>query len=212
MTEIAIPIGERPLAATLHQPSHASGIVVFVHGSGVDRHDARDRRVAETLGEAGFVTLQPELLDALQAHDQSNAHDLELHCSRLLRALDWLDRQPWAARLPLGLFGAGIGSGVALLAAAKRPQRTAAVVCRDGRPDTALFHAPSVRAATLMLVDEDGWPYRQVYDALPDPKELIVVPSESHAFCEPAAIGSIAQHARRWFSRYLINRPGGDPH
>jgi putative phosphoribosyl transferase len=64
MTEIALPIAEPPLAATLQKPDHASGIVVFVHGSGVDHHDARDHRVAETLGEAGFATLQPELLDA----------------------------------------------------------------------------------------------------------------------------------------------------
>lgn len=148
----------------------------------------RDRWVAETLAEAGFTTLQPELLDARQSCDPCNALDVELHGSRLLHALDWLDQQPWAASLPVGLFGAGIGSGVALLAAAKRPQRTAAVVCRDGRPDTALFHAASVTAATLMLVEEDGWPYRQVYDALPVPKETVVIPSERHTE-NPGAIG-----------------------
>lgn len=203
MTEIAIPVAERALGATLHQPANPAGVVVFVHGTGVDRHDARDLRVAEALGEAGFATLQPDLLNRRQACDPCNALDLELHCSRLLPALEWLDRQPWAARLPVGLFGAGIGSGVVLLAAAARPQRTAAVVCRDGRPDTALFRVPLVVAPTLLLVDEDAWPYRQVYEALPGPKELVVVQTGSPAFGEPAAIGAVAQHARRWFARYL---------
>ena len=202
MTEIAIPVDERELAATLHRPGRANGVVVFVHGSGVDRHDERELRIAEGLGEAGFATLQPELLDARQACDPCNALDLELQCACLLPALEWLDRQPWAARLPVGLFGAGIGAGVVLLAAAARPQRTAAVVCRDGRPDTALFRVPSVVAPTLLLVDTDGWPYRDVYEALPGPKELVVVPSRE-AFQEPAAIGAVAQHARRWFTRYL---------
>jgi putative phosphoribosyl transferase len=206
MTEIAIPAGGQPLPATLHQPPHPGGVVVFVHGSGVDRHDARDMRLAQGLGEAGFATLQPELLDARQACDPCNALDLELHCSRLLQVLDWLEREPWAAGLPLGLFGAGIGAGVALLAAASRPGRIAAVVCRDGRPDSALFRVPCVTAATLMLVEEDGWPYRPAYEALPGLKELVVVPSGSGAFDEPAAIGAVAQHAQRWFARHLARR------
>lgn len=203
MTEIAIPIAERPLAATLHKSDHPSGVVVFVHGIGVDRHDARDLRMARVLGEAGFATLQPDLLDARQACDPCNALDLELHCGRLMHALDWLERQPWSAGLPLGLFGAGIGSGVALLAAAAAQQRVSAVVCRDGRPDMALFRVPSITAATLLVVEEDGWPYREVYEALPHPRELVVVPSESGTFEEPAAIGAVAQHARRWFTRFL---------
>jgi dienelactone hydrolase len=206
MTEIAIPAGGQPLPATLRQPPRPGGVVVFVHGSGVDRHDARDVRIALALGDAGFATLQPELLDARQACDPCNALDLELHGSRLLQALDWLEREPWAAGLPLGLFGAGIGAGVALLAAASRPKRIAAVVCRDGRPDTALFRASSVTAATLLLVEQDGWPYREVYEALPGPKELLVVPSGSGVFDEAAAIGAVAQHAQRWFSRHLVKR------
>jgi dienelactone hydrolase len=177
MTEIAIPAGGQPLPATLRQPPRPGGVVVFVHGSGVDRHDARDVHIAQAL-----------------------------HGSRLLQALDWLEREPWAAGLPLGLFGAGIGAGVALLAAASRPKRIAAVVCRDGRPDTALFRASSVTAATLLLVEQDGWPYREVYEALPGPKELLVVPSGSGVFDEAAAIGAVAQHAQRWFSRHLVKR------
>jgi dipeptidyl aminopeptidase/acylaminoacyl peptidase len=42
-----------------------------------------------------------------------------------------------------------------------------------------------------------------VYDALAGPKELVVVPSESHAFAEPAAIAQVAREARHWFLRYL---------
>lgn len=203
MSETAIPLGERRLEAALQIPRRPVGIVVFVHGSGVDRHDARDRCVADELARAGFATLQPELLEPRQASERHDAFDIELQCARLLEAVRWLDESAWAKALPLGIFGCGIGSGVALLAAAKRPERPLAVVCRGGRPDSALFWAPQVRAATLLLVEEDGWPYRQVYETLTGEKSLVVVPSESGSFQEPAAIDAVAQHARRWFLRYL---------
>jgi dienelactone hydrolase len=203
MNEIALPVAERPLAARLQRPDAALGLVIFVHGSGVDRHDARDRRVAAELATAGLATLQPELLDAREAREPGKVLDAELHCARLLQALEWVGREAWAAKLPLGLFGSGIGAGAALLAASARPDRIAAVVCRDGRPDIALFRAGLVKAATLMLVEQDGWPYRDVYEALSVPKELVVVPAERPGFAEPAAMQQVAEHARRWFSRYL---------
>lgn len=204
MTDVAIPIAERALPASLERPAEAAGIVVFVHGSGVDRHDARDRHVAQALNRAGLATLQPELLDARQAGERHDAFDIELQCSRLLHTLDWLDRAPWARPLPLGFFAAGIGASVALLAAAKRPERAAAVVCRGGRPDCALFWVPQVKAPTLLVVEEDAWPYRPVYDALTGPKELVVVPSPSHLFDDAQAMASVAEHACRWFARYLV--------
>lgn len=203
MSETAIPLGERKLEAALQIPRRPAGIVVFVHGSGVDRHDPRDRCVAGELARAGFATLQPELLEPQQAAERHDAFDIELQCARLLQAMRWLDESAWAKALPLGIFGCGIGAGVALLAAAKRPERPLAVVCRGGRPDTALFWAPQVRAATLFLVEEDGWPYRQVYEALTASKELVVVPSPSHLFDEPEAIDAVARNACRWFTRYL---------
>lgn len=197
MTEIAIPVDERELAATLHRPAEPAGVVLFVHGTGVDRHDARDLRLAAGLEKVGLAALQPDLLDPRQACDPCNALDVELQCGRLLQALDWLERQPWAAGLPLGLFGGGIGAGVVLLAAASRPERIRALVCRDGRPDSALFRVPAVTAPTLLLVERDDWPYRQVYDALPGPKELVVIPRLGRA------AGAVGRHAQRWFTRYL---------
>ena len=198
MTEIAIPVDERALAATLHQPGTPGAVVLFVHGTGVDRHDPGDLRLAAALGEAGFATLQPDLLDPRQACDPCNALDVDLQCRRLLQALDWLERQPWAAGLRLGLFGAGIGAGVVLFAAASRKERIGALVCRDGRPDTALFRAASVSAPALFLVEQDGWPYREVYDALPEPKEMVVIPRLARAS------GAVGRHAQRWFTRYLL--------
>ena len=203
MNEITIPLPRRALPAVLQTPHRRSGVVAFVHGSGVDRHDERDRNVVARLAEAGLVTLQPELLDGAEASEPHNVFDTELQCARLLETLEWVEREAWAQGLPLGLFAGGIGAGVALLAAAKRPQRVAAVVCRGGRPDCALFWLPQVKAPTLLIVEADGWPYRQAYERLAGTKELVVVPSASGLFREPAAVEAVAKHARHWFSRHL---------
>jgi len=203
MGDISIPLGERRLEAALQVPKQPSGVVVFVHGSGVDRFDVRDRYVARKLRQTGIATLQPELLDAWQAVERHNAFDIELQCARLLEAVRWLDGKRWASGLPLGYFASGIGAGVALMAAAKKPERVAAVICRDGRPDTALFWLPRVKAPTLLIVEGLDRPCLLCYESLGCQKELVVVPTDSHRFDEPAALDAVARQACRWFSRYL---------
>jgi putative phosphoribosyl transferase len=203
MSDISIPLGERRLEAALQVPRQPGGVVVFVHGSGVDRHDVRDRYVARRLRQAGLATLQPELLDPWQTTERHNAFDIALQCSRLLEAVRWLDGNRWARGLPLGVFGSGIGAGVALMAAAKMPGRVAAVICRGGRPDTALFWLPRVKAPTLLMVEGLERPYLLSYENLGCTKELVVVPTESQRFAEPAALDAVGGHACRWFSRYL---------
>lgn len=203
MSDISIPLGERHLEAALQVPRQPGGIAVLVHGSGADRYDERDRYVARRLRQAGFATLQPELLDVWQSAERHDAFDIELQCARLLAAVRWLDGNRWASGLPLGLFGSGIGAGVALMAAAKNPERVAAVVCRGGRPDTALFWLPRVKAPALLMVEALETPYLLSYESLGGKKELVVVPTGSHRFDEPSALEAVGGHACRWFASYL---------
>jgi putative phosphoribosyl transferase len=203
MKELILPIARERLGACLQVPRGPRGTVVFLHGSGVDRHDARDAGVARALARAGFATLQPELLDERQALERHDAFDIDLQCIRLLRLVRWLERERWAAGRPLGFFASGVGAGVALLAAARRPVRAAAIVCRGGRPDTALSSVPLVRAPTLLIAEEDDWPYRSVYEALRGERELRIVPTATGRFDEPAAAQVVAREAERWFVRHL---------
>ena len=84
-------------------------------------------------------------------------------------------------------FVTGIGAGVVLFAAASLKERIGALVCRDGRPDTALFRAASVSAPALFLVEQDGWPYREVYDALVEP-DGTGVPLPNEKFYVPGSL------------------------
>ena len=53
------PLG---LKAILTVPQHASGIVIFAHGSGSGRLSPRNNYVASALQDAGFATLLLDLL------------------------------------------------------------------------------------------------------------------------------------------------------
>lgn len=201
-SDISIPTGGRRIAAQLLLPPQARGAVIFVHGSGVDRHDARNHFVADALRKTGLASVFLDLLEPCEARDRCHVFDLELQCGRLLQAVDWLqDRHRLHA--PLGYFGTGVGAGVALLAAARQPAKVAAVVTRGGRPDTALYALACVRAPTLFIVDEECRWRELAMERLQAEKELAVVPSASHFFDEPRAQKAVAQQALRWFSRYL---------
>jgi pimeloyl-ACP methyl ester carboxylesterase len=208
MRETFIPIGTRRVAACLQRAQQPRATVLFVHGSGVDRHDRRNQFVASHLRRAGFDTVLLDLLEPYEAIEYHNAFDVDLQAARLEAALDRL-RDKRQLHGPLGYFATGVGAGVALLAAAKRPEGIAAIVSRSGRPDTALFWLPKVQAPTLLIVNEPDDCNRRALEQLTVEKELAVVPSASHFFREPEALEAVAQHALRWFRRYLA-RPGVD--
>ena len=106
---------------------------------------ARSERAAT--GTLLFDLLRPE-----EALDRNNVFDIDLLGRRVTDAIEWLDRRPSLAALPLGLFGASTGAAAALVAAAARPERVFAVVSRGGRPDLAGASLARVRAPTLLIV------------------------------------------------------------
>jgi putative phosphoribosyl transferase len=113
------------LEGTLNIPESPQGLVVFVHGSGSSRNSSRNRHVARVLQEGSLATLLFNLLTAQEERvDRVTRHlrfDIDLLASRTTGAIDWVQQQPEARDLPLGLFGASTGAAAALIAAARRP-------------------------------------------------------------------------------------------
>jgi putative phosphoribosyl transferase len=199
--EICIPGACR---AELRMAERPAGIVVLVHGSGSDRHDAGNRYVAATLVRAGLGALLVDLLDDCAARERHDVFDVELQAERLAAVKEWLRTQPATRGLRVGYFGTGIGAGVALMAAARSPRAVSAVVCRGGRPDTALHYLPRLEVPVLFIAagaSKDPWvdaAYRATAGA-----ELVRIAEAGDSFREPHAITAVARHACRWFSRYL---------
>jgi putative phosphoribosyl transferase len=214
--QVSVAAGDAELQGELTVPGQAAGIVAFAHGSGSGRHSPRNRRVAETLNEAGISTL---LLDLLTAREEQRDRltgeyrfDIDLLAVRLVATVDWVRHNPTTARLPLGLFGASTGAAAALVAAAVRPEEIAAVVSRGGRPDLAGPALPAVKAPTLLLVggaDEQVLELnRRALELLQTEKRLVVIPGATHLFEEPGALEEVARLATEWFLDHFLEERG----
>jgi dienelactone hydrolase len=206
-----LPVDDVRLAGDLSVPPAARGLVVFAHGSGSGRFSPRNRAVAEALVDAGLATLLMDLLTPEEeAEDLRTGRlrfDVELLGERVIGSIDWLGSDPDVVQLPIGCFGASTGAAAALIAAAERPQRVAAVVSRGGRPDLAAHALPRVGAPTLLIVggrdDEVIRLNRYAESQLAGESRLVIVPGAGHLFEEAGALEKVSALARDWFLAHL---------
>jgi putative phosphoribosyl transferase len=206
-----IPAGEARLTSDLTVPDDASGIIVFAHGSGSGRGSPRNRAVARMLQESGMATLLLDLLTPGEAAEDAATgrlrFDVELLGSRVAAAVDRLADDPVLGGLPTGCFGASTGAAAALIAAAARPERIAAIVSRGGRPDLAGDALGAVRAPTLLIVGGEDVEVlrlnRRAAEAMRCPVALEIVPGAGHLFEEPGAMERVAALTQGWFEAQL---------
>ena len=209
ITELAhVPSGRVYLEGMLELPEHATGIVVFAHGSGSSRLSPRNNFVARELHAARLGTLLMDLLTSEEDQSYETRFDIDLLTRRLADTTRWLRDQRVAKILPVGLFGASTGAAAALRVAADLPDDVKAVVSRGGRPDLAgNENLARVFAPTLLIVGGEDFQVidlnRAAYRELRGEKELAIVAGATHLFEEPGALANVATLAARWFGRYL---------
>ena len=209
--EIAVNLRDVALEGTLTVPQHATGVVVFAHGSGSSRFSPRNRAVAATLNDAGLTTLLLDLLteeeNEIDAVTRGLRFNIDLLSKRLIGTVDWLGVRREAATLPIGLFGASTGAAAALRAAAARPKCVAAVVSRGGRPDLAGVALPQVEAPTLLIVGGNDQPViemnQEAARLMHCVHRLHIIPGATHLFEEPGKLERVAQLASEWFVKHL---------
>lgn len=208
---ISITAGDINLIGTLGVPRDAEEIILFAHGSGSSRLSPRNRYVARTLRDAGLGTLLLDLLSPAEEQiDEVTRHlrfDIDMLASRLVAAIDWLEREPETSDLEVGLFGASTGGGAALVAAAERSSRVAAVVSRGGRPDLAAQALAEVRSPTLLIVGERDEVVIHLNERaraqMNAEVKIEIIPGATHLFQENGALEKVAALARRWFLGHL---------
>ena len=214
---VRITVDGVALDGDLARPPNSGGMVLFAHGSGSSRHSPRNRQVAEHLQRAGLDTLLMDLLTAeeeqLDLRSRELRFDIGLLARRLVGAVDWLAAR-FGGELRVGLFGASTGAAAALVVAAERPSRVAAVVSRGGRPDLAGPALERMTAPTLLIVGGADPQVltlnRQAAERLAAPHRLEVVAGAGHLFEEPGALEEVARQAAAWFVTHLEPR-SADP-
>ncbi len=210
-TPMRFTLGKARLHGDVCLPPHATGLVVFVHGSGSSRHSPRNQSVARRFNELGLGTL---LFDLLTKHEQpideitrQLRFDIPLLSQRLTGVVDQLSSDAQLRELRIGLFGASTGAAAALTTAASRPADIAAVVSRGGRVDLAEPSLARVHAASLFIVGSRDLEVLELNRAaaarLQCEHQLVVVPGASHLFEEHGTLEEVAQLAGDWFVRYL---------
>jgi pimeloyl-ACP methyl ester carboxylesterase len=171
--------------------------------------------VAAALVRSGFATVLADLLTPSEAaEDERTARlrfDIPLLADRVAVVLDWLSTSKDLPRGPVGLFGASTGAAAALIAAARRSDRVAAVVSRGGRPDLAGADLAAVRAPTLLIVggrDETVLTLnRRAAESLQCETSLEIVPGATHLFEERGALEQVTALAIEWFRGNLVATP-----
>ena len=204
---VKIPADGVQLDGALVVPDRATGVVLFVHGSGSSRLSPRNTFVARNLNDAGFGTLLFDLLTTQEDATYENRFDIDLLTWRLDRATQWIMEQPRCSSLAIGYFGASTGAAAALNAAATYGSAIGAVVSRGGRPDLAMEALPSVQSPTLLIVggldDVVIELNQQAYAKLNVEKHLAIVKGATHLFEEPGTLEEVAKLAASWFTRHL---------
>jgi putative phosphoribosyl transferase len=205
--EVVVRSGVVELAGRLTVPEGARGLVLFAHGSGSSRRSPRNRYVAGVLNQAGLGTLLFDLLTSDEGSDRTKVFDARLLADRLAGATEWLRRQPEAAGVRIGYFGASTGAAAALRAAAEPDADIGAVVSRGGRPDLAGGRLAEVHSPTLLIVGSKDVLVvefnRLALAQLPPDARLTLVPGATHLFEEPGTLQMAASVARDWFRHHL---------
>lgn len=204
---ILVPINNVMLEGILAIPKNSKGVVLFAHGSGSSRLSPRNNFVAQKLQQAGIGTLLIDLLTEDEDKIYETRFDITLLTERLIDITHWLQKQPEAKDLSLGLFGASTGAAAALAVAAKLGAKIKAVVSRGGRPDLAMDVLDKVTSPTLLIVGGNDFGVielnEQAYKMLRTTKKLEIVPGATHLFEEPGKLEQVARLAVDWFGRYL---------
>lgn len=206
-TLVQIPVDAVTLEGALAVPANATGLVLFVHGSGSSRFSPRNNFVAHELRRAGLGTLLIDLLTRTEDQDYERRFDIPLLTQRVLQVTAWLRAQPETKHLALSYFGASTGAAAALQAAADPESKVNAVVSRGGRPDLAGTQTlKQVHCPVLLIVGGDDDVVielnRQADALLSCPKELVIVPGATHLFEEPGTLEQVARLAATWFVRH----------
>ncbi len=208
---VRILVGRATIEGNLVVPMRAKGIVVFAHGSGSSRFSPRNQYVATMLNKKEIATLLVDLLTKEEEEEDVYTgrfrFDIALLTQRLVAATEWLMKNPATRNLSLCYFGSSTGAAAALIAAARFPQETRAVVSRGGRPDLALEYLPKVRAPTLFIVGGKDTVVldlnRRAMEHLSAEKKLEIVPGASHLFEEAGKLEEVAKLAADWFKAHL---------
>lgn len=195
------------LEGELTIPQNASGLVIFVHGSGSSRFSSRNNYVAKVLQEKNLATFLVDLLTKTEDLDYEYRFNIDLLTERIVKITEHLREYEVTKDLKIGYFGASTGAAAAIKATVMGKNNIFAIVSRGGRVDLADNELPEIKSPILLIVGEkDDFVIEVNKDALKKikfTKKISIIPEATHLFEEPGALEEVAREASEWFTTYL---------
>lgn len=209
-----IELSSVTLEGDLEISEGAEAIVVFAHGSGSSRLSPRNQYVAKVLRSAGFATLLFDLLTKSEDQLYQNRFDIPLLTKRLIETTHWLMNREETKGMKIGFFGASTGAASALEAEFRlNNPLISAIVSRGGRPDLANKFLDKIKIPTLFIVGGNDRAVielnKRAFEKLRCEKDLVIISGATHLFEEPGTLEQVAEKAKEWFLKFLIERMEG---
>lgn len=204
---IDTPDGPDELAADLRSPTHPTGAVVFVHGSGSSRHSVRNLHVGTALNDAGHATLLFDLASRAEVARGAAEPTLMDAAERTRAVVRWLHGR-LGHDVSVALVGSSTGAAVAIAAACDPAGSVSTVIGRGGRVDLVSGLGPHVAVPVLLIVGGADdlvvtW-NRQFAASLTSPHEVAVVEGASHLFAEPGTLDEATDLIVDWCTSRLV--------
>jgi dienelactone hydrolase len=208
---VPVKVGPYVLRPRLTLPESPRGLVLVASASGDRTYERVNRTVAASLRDAGFATVEADLLTREETVDDAETSaarfDLDLIAARVAAVLTSVKEIPAVQDLEVGMFAAGPCAAGVLVAAADRPDLIASVVCRSGRPELAAGALAHVSAPVLLLLGERDIAHhdehRLAMTLLPARSRLEIIPGGRHLLDRPADVRRVAELSASWFGDTL---------
>lgn len=197
------------LHGTLNLLPGAHGIVVLVHAALA--LDVRDGIVAEHFQQAGFSTLNVDLVTLREEHFPDVHRNVPLLCKRLFDFLGQIKQRMQLEEIPtqaIGLYAANATSPVVIRVTSLRDHEISAIACQGGLIDLAgMLYLRSLESPLLMLIEETESRQlantRRALQEMSCERELKVIPEIGIDVAATSGFETAAQLATQWFMKHL---------
>lgn len=201
---IQLPVGTIRLQAAFERTPKSRGWVIVASSGGRLSEDPLTGRMVEMLHDAGFSTLELDLLRDSEAGNQLIRFDIPRLANRLIAAVQWLHHSQQLRQEPVAFLATGNAAGAALWASAQQRIKAGAIVSLCGRPHLAEPFLGNVKCPTLLLIHADDprllHMNRQAEQRLNCPSKLMSLSPGKNSLQRQDRFRTLSSEAVSWIS------------
>lgn len=153
--EVNVPTLNGLLYGLYTAPIQHKGLVFVLDGTGCSRTNSLTNSLVESLTNAGYGTLQMNLLTYDEDRRLDPRNDHELMGQRILSAYRCARDEETCKDAPIALVAIGVAAASALQTASTLGSEISAVVALVGRPDKAGASLENVKCPVRFVVSEE---------------------------------------------------------